>query len=111
MKTNAAIVQEFREKSRKLITHDGLCVLLDYPPHESVLDEKSVEDFWLTHLNAKDALIEKARQEGRDEAVKAVKRMIQTARNPYMVLTTEERFFDDLDAARTSEIPPNEDTK
>jgi hypothetical protein len=39
------IDERFREKSNKLITKGGLSVLLDYPPHEQVLDDMEVLDF------------------------------------------------------------------
>jgi hypothetical protein len=39
------IVKEFEEKAKKLFTHGGLCDVLDYPPHEQVLDEKEVAEF------------------------------------------------------------------
>jgi len=42
-------VREFKEKSKKLFTQGGLCVLLDYPPHEMVLDENEVEKFIVAH--------------------------------------------------------------
>lgn len=41
------ILSLFREEKLRLFTHPkgGLSVLLDYPPHERVLDEEEVEKF------------------------------------------------------------------
>lgn len=48
--------KEFEEKENKLFTRGGLAVLLDYLPHDMVLDETEVKSFlsqcqqgWLSH--------------------------------------------------------------
>jgi hypothetical protein len=37
--------KEFEEKKHKLITSNGLSLLMDYPPHDQVLDENAVKSF------------------------------------------------------------------
>jgi len=43
-------LEEFDEKSVTLFTRNGLAVLLDYPPHDMVLDEGKVRDFLSTSI-------------------------------------------------------------
>lgn len=45
------IIKEFEEKSKILFTRGGLAVLLDYPPHDMVLDEEEVKKFLLSSLH------------------------------------------------------------
>lgn len=44
------ILDDFGEKSKKLITHGGLSVLLDYPPYDMVLDPDWVKEYILSQL-------------------------------------------------------------
>ena len=64
MKTKEEIEKEFDEKSKILFTRGGLSVLLDYPPHDRVLDEEFVK----SHISKirqddMDGLVEWAEQE------------------------------------------------
>ena len=43
MKLTEKIIKEFEEKSKILFTRGGLAVLLDYPPHDMILDEEEVK--------------------------------------------------------------------
>ena len=44
MKLTEKIIKEFEEKSKILFTRGGLAVLLDYPPHDMILDEEELKN-------------------------------------------------------------------
>ena len=70
---------------------DKFCIMFERADRENDTVDwvSTLEDF----IHAEKEL---SKQEGMKETVKSIKRVIQTARNPYMFLTTEERFFDDI---------------
>ena len=51
MKLTEKIIKEFEEKSKILFTRGGLAVLLDYPPHDMILDEEEVKKFLLSSFH------------------------------------------------------------
>jgi hypothetical protein len=109
MKTNAAIVQEFKKQFPQMCSDTHASV-----PRE--LFEK-IESFLLTHLNAKDALIEKARQEGHEmlDEIEIIREnaeavcILASGTSQRNIMSNILKPLDDL-LARASEIPPNENT-
>lgn len=70
--------ERFEEKAKKLFTQNGLSVLLDYPPHEMVLDEQSVIDFIQSEIDLAVAkrekeIVERIRNTFKCEVVDGIK--------------------------------------
>ena len=72
------VINEFKEKRKLLFTRGGLSVLLDYEPHDIVLDEKSVIEWLRTTLHHQ---LQKAREEERERIKKAVEDKLELLTN------------------------------
>jgi hypothetical protein len=68
MHTLNTTLEQFDEKAKRLFTHEGLCSLVDYPPHAQELDADFVKKFIInSHIDFLESLV--ARLDGELEII------------------------------------------
>jgi len=72
-------MKAFEEVSKILFTKNGIAVLLDYPPHEQVLDEQFTADWIRTALT-------EAYNRGVQDSIKALKEKYGSDGKPALVI-------------------------
>jgi len=91
--------KRFSEKAIKLFTHPhgGLSVLLDYPPHDKVLDEKEVEKFLEQELSSIATLAQEEKEKEMIEklTVKLDTKEMLNGWERYWAKVSDDRYVED----------------